>query len=92
MLSALERRPVRGAQVLAQPSADTLILLNPEDGQYFTLDEVGARVWHLCDGSRSVRDVIATLHGEFDAPLDMIQTDVLELVDDLVREKLVAAA
>jgi coenzyme PQQ synthesis protein D (PqqD) len=82
----------RAARILAQRSADTVILLNPQTGHYYTLDEVGARVWDLCDGSRRVKDVVATIHDEYDAPVQAIQTDVMELLDDLARELLVSTA
>ena len=88
----LDARPVRSEHVLAQRNAETLILLSPRSGQYFTLDEVGARVWELCDGNRCVADVVAVVHAEFDAPLATIQTDILELLDDLTSEQLVAAS
>jgi hypothetical protein len=89
---ALENCPTRAERVLAQPSVATLILLNPESGQYYTLDEVGARIWELCDGSRQVTDLVSTIHAEFDAPVATIQADVLELLDDLARDKLVAVS
>jgi hypothetical protein len=87
---ALEIRPMRADGILAQRSADSLILLNPDSGQYYTLDEVGARVWELCDGSHCVVEVVSAVHAEYDAPLKSIQTDVLELLEDLAREQLVA--
>jgi hypothetical protein len=86
---ALEIRPTRADGILAQRNADSLVLLNPDSGQYYTLDEVGARVWELCDGNRRVDEVVTALHAEYDAPLNSIQTDVLELLDDLAREQLV---
>ena len=89
---ALESRPIRAGRVLAQPSAESLILLNPESGQYYTLDEVGARIWDLCDGSRQVTDLVSAIHAEFDAPVAAIQADVVELLDDLCRDKLVAVS
>jgi len=88
---ALDARPSRSQRVLAQPNAESLILLNPDDGQYYTLDEVGARIWELCDGTRAVTDVVSAIHAEYDAPLAAIQSDVVELLDDLTREKLLAA-
>jgi hypothetical protein len=87
---ALNSRLAHAEQILAQANVDSLILLNPQDGQYYTLDEVGARVWQLCDGRRAVADVIAAIHAEYDAPLAAIQTDIVELLDDLAREKLLA--
>lgn len=82
----------RAERILAQRSAETVILLNPQTGHYYTLDDVGARVWDLCDGSRRVTDVVATIHDEYDAPVDTIQIDVMELLDDLARERLVSPA
>lgn len=89
---ALDSCPARADGILAQANAESLILLNPGDGQYFTLDEVGARVWQLCDGSRAVADVISTIYAEYDAPLSTIQADVVELLGDLAREKLLASS
>jgi hypothetical protein len=86
----LESRPTRDDRILAQPNAESLILLNPEDGQYYTLDEVGARVWELCDGTHAVADVVSAIHSEYAAPLSTIRSDVVELLDDLGREKLLA--
>jgi hypothetical protein len=88
----LESRPIRAERVLAQRSVETLILLNPESGQYYTLDEVGARIWDLCDGSRQVTDLVSVIHAEFDAPVAEIRTDLIELLDDLARDKLVAVS
>jgi hypothetical protein len=45
-----DSRPRRAASVVAKtgPDADAVILLNPDDGQYFTLEGIGGRVWELC--------------------------------------------
>jgi hypothetical protein len=87
----LETRPARAERILSQRSAETVVLLDPHNGQYYSLDEVGARVWDLCDGSRRVADVVSTLLYEYDAPLEALQIDVVELLDDLARESLVSA-
>jgi Coenzyme PQQ synthesis protein D (PqqD) len=88
----LHSQPKRAERVLAQRAAESVILLKPDNGQYYTLDEVGARVWELCDGNRPVADLVSTIHCEYDAPLARIQADVLELLGELTREKLLAAS
>lgn len=88
----LATRPTRTERVLAQRNADSMILLSPTSGHYYTLDEVGARVWDLCDGSRPVAGVVETVYAEYDAPLETITDDVVELLDDLAREQLVSFA
>jgi hypothetical protein len=74
--------------ILAQEANGQTVLLRLNDGGYYALDEVGARVWELCDGSRAVSDVIAALCSEFDAPESTIRADVLEFIGDLRREQL----
>jgi hypothetical protein len=84
----VQSHPRRREGVLARPGKDTLILLDPHGGQYYTLDEVGARIWDLCDGSRAVSAIVAMIVEDYDAPAETIQADVLELLADLVSEKL----
>jgi hypothetical protein len=89
---ASETRPVRLQHVLAQRSAESMILLNPQSGHYYTLDEIGARIWDLCDGTRCVDDVVTSIHAEYDAPVATIRSDVLEILADLAHENLVETA
>jgi hypothetical protein len=56
-----ESRPRRLPEVLAQTAGDTVILLTPDSGEYFTLNEVGGRIWELSDGSRSIAGIAETL-------------------------------
>jgi hypothetical protein len=74
--------------VLAQQGQDALVLLSLDDGSYFSLNEVGAHVWNLCDGTRTLAQVVEGVCTEFDATPDEVTPDVLSLVDDLASEKL----
>ena len=88
----LDSHPERAARILAHRGDEELVLLDPENGQYFTLDEVGARIWELCDGKRSVSEIAAALDEEFDAPLETIRADLLELLEELSSGGLVLEA
>jgi hypothetical protein len=74
--------------VLAQEARGQTVLLRLEDGGYYALDEVGARIWELCDGERAVGEIVGVLCGEFDAPEAIVRADVLEFIGDLRRERL----
>jgi hypothetical protein len=87
-----QARPQAGAETIARRSGETLVLLHTGSGAYFTLDDVGARIWELCDGSRTIADVIDAMHDEFDAPRDLLETDVRALVAELADERLLAEA
>lgn len=86
----LETCPKRGDQVIAQKAANDLLLFNMEDGNYYSLNEIGSRVWELCDGNHSVSQVVAALAGEYDASDQVLEKDVLELLEDFRRGKLIA--
>jgi len=84
-----ENHPRRRGQVIAQQASETTILLSLENGQYYTLNEVGGRVWALCDGSRRVADMVAIIQQDYEAPAEIIEADILELLEELIRAQLV---
>jgi Coenzyme PQQ synthesis protein D (PqqD) len=79
-------------RVLAQRAAEAVVLLDLDAGTYFSLDEVGARVWELCDGTRRAADVVALIQEEYDAPPEVVAADVLALLGELTGERLLVAA
>lgn len=87
----LHDRPRRGDQIIWRRGDDGVVVLNPNDGQYFSLDDIGGRIWEQCEGERSVAEIAAALAQEYDAPPSVIQGDALELLDELAAEGLVRA-
>ena len=83
-----ESRPRRRGDVLSKEAGDTVVLLTPDSGEYFTLNEVGGRIWELADGSRSVSEIAEVLAQEYEAPTDEIEADALEVLGELAEEKL----
>ena len=83
-------RPRRQDGVLAQEAQGQTVLLRLDDGGYYALDEVGARIWELCDGDRDLTEIVAVLCGEFDASEKQVLADVVEFVDELRGEELLA--
>lgn len=87
----LHERPRRVDDVVWRRGEDGVVVLNPNDGQYFSLDDVAGRIWDLCDGSRSVTEIAELLSSEYEAPAAEIGADALELLAELDREGLVRA-
>jgi len=61
----------------------TVILIM--SGMMHQLNLVGGMVWSLCDGTRSLDDVVDALLTEFDVERDVLEGDVRDFVDDLTR-------
>jgi hypothetical protein len=85
----LTTRPQRRERIIKQEAEGTAVLLSMDSGDYYSLEEVGVRVWELCNGRRSVLEIAAILGDEYDAAAETIQRDLIELLDDLRDENLV---
>ena len=61
-------------------------------GRLYPLNSVAARIWELCDGARSVEDIVRAVAREFDADEDVIRRDAERFIEDLTAAKLVDIA
>jgi hypothetical protein len=75
--------------VLFRDLAGEAVLLDPEAGTYFGLNEVGTRAWNLLGGTAARVAVHGALVQEYDAPPERIWEDLLVLVRDLLAHRLV---
>jgi hypothetical protein len=82
--------PSRNDRVLARRVGEAVFLLDPDSGEYFTLDDVGGRIWELCDGTKTIAQIAQTLAIEFDAPFEQIEADASDLLSELASSRLVA--
>lgn len=69
----------------------TRVLLNVTDGQYYALNEVGGLVWDLCDGRRSMAEVVAEVGQQYDGEPAEVRADVLLLAQELLTAGLLSA-
>ncbi len=58
------------------------------EDELYTLNETGKAIWDRLDGARSLRQIAAELASEYDAPAADIERDVLGLVGELARRKM----
>jgi hypothetical protein len=60
------------------------------EDELYTLNETGKAVWDRLDGKKKLKEVLAELSAEFDAPAGEIEKDLMGLVEELVRRRIVA--
>jgi len=84
-----DRCPRRQEQIIVQKGSKDVLLFNMDDGSYYALNEVGNRIWELCDGTNSVEQLVCMLSKEYNAPAENIETDILELLEDLRNKNLI---
>lgn len=58
------------------------------DDELFSLNESGKSIWKKLDGKTNLRKVVDLLVEEYDAPKSEIEQDVLGLVEELARRRM----
>lgn len=85
----LDARFRRRERVVWRDLGGETVLLELGAGRYFDLDVTGSRVWALLASPVALRELVATLEAEFEAPPGAIARDLAELLTELERERLV---
>lgn len=65
------------------------ILLAPE--RVLTPDQTAVAVLKLCDGKRTVEEIVEALAKDYSAPADVIRADVLDLLQGLADKGYIKA-
>ncbi|MBN2390479.1 MAG: pyrroloquinoline quinone biosynthesis peptide chaperone PqqD [Anaerolineae bacterium] len=70
--------------LVTRESDGELVVVLPEKGKFVVLNATGARVLHLSNGTRTLREIADTLAAEFDADQTQVEGDVLRFAKALV--------
>jgi hypothetical protein len=84
-----ESCPKRMEQVIAQKASKDWLLFNMNDGNYYSLSDIGGRIWELCDGTRTVSQLVAVLAAEYDASSEVLEKDTVELLESFQNGRLI---
>ena len=79
----------RGVRLREDAARGRWVVLAPE--RAFVPDDTALEVLKLVDGARSVREIADALAARFDAPREVIEADVVEMLRDLAERGVVAA-
>ncbi|MBL8595901.1 MAG: pyrroloquinoline quinone biosynthesis peptide chaperone PqqD [Devosia sp.] len=80
----------RGTRLRYDEARQRWVLLVPE--RVMAPDEIAVEILQLCDGRRSVADIIDHLAAAYAAPRDEIGTDVIAMLQDLAGSGFVVEA
>jgi pyrroloquinoline quinone biosynthesis protein D len=80
----------RGAMLRFDEARQRWVLLVPE--RVMAPDEIAVEILQLCDGRRSVRELIDLLAEKYTAPREEIGADVIAMLQDLANSGFVVQA
>ena len=69
--------------------SDEIVILSLNDGIYYGLNSVGARIWELIQTPRSIKELCDQLVQEYNVEADQCERETLALLNDLQKHHLV---
>ena len=82
----LHLRPLRHPAVeWRELGGQATLVATGEAGASHELNEVASRIWALCDGRTTVREIAARVVEEFDVDLATAEQDAADFVRDMLR-------
>ena len=92
MLTLQNRFRPREEEVASKVIDGEAIIINLANGVYYSMDKVGALVWDLLQSGYTLEEVIVAVTGHYDVLREQAESNVRELVQELVQENLVVAS
>ena len=68
-----------------------ILLYKPSNATTLHLNEPSVIVWELCNGERSVSDIIETVKDAYPEQADQIPSDIVGVIEDLVSRNVLEA-
>lgn len=84
--------PSRVSSVTSRALDGEAVLVHAELKKVTVLNGVGARVWELADGQRSVSDIARVIAGEYEVSLVKAEADTMTFCQDLAGRGLLTVS
>ena len=65
------------------------VILGLESGQYYSLNDVGTRIWDLVQLPTAVIELRDRIVAEYDVEFERCEQDILEVLEDMASEGLI---
>lgn len=65
------------------------VLLHLDTKKYYSLNKTGFRIWQMLSSGLTTMETIERLQGEFDVTPEKARESVIDLLNELISEKLV---
>ena len=86
---SLKTVPIPNPNIIGRVVDGEAVLVLPEQGKVKVLNEVGAAIWELVDGERSIQAIVAEICQEFEVDENTVQEDTLVFMGELIEREIV---
>lgn len=88
-MTSINMIPIPNPEVVGRVIDNEAVLVIPGKGKVKVLNEAGARIWALVDGSRSVKDIAGQIVSEYKVSQTQAEKDTLEFIQQLLAKDIV---
>jgi hypothetical protein len=85
----LETKISRASGFVTAPVNSELMMLNVEEGAYYSLDPIAAEIWGLIESPAAVQDIVGALQTRYAVSLEECQADVLSFLEKLYKDRMI---
>jgi hypothetical protein len=86
---SLQNRPIKSQGIVHQSMPPDTILLNLNNGYYYSTNNIGTALWEYCDEGMSIADIMANISNDCGVPIEDIKDDILHFINEMVQEGLI---
>lgn len=86
---SLENVPIQNPAVVGRIVSDEAVIVLPTKGQVKVLNEVGARIWSLIDGTRTVKEIVSIINTEFAVSEEEAKNDTRVFLEQLAEREII---
>ena len=79
----------RAESVTFEVVADEAILIDINTGIYFSLNEVGTEFWEMLDGEQTIEQHATVIATKYEVEISTVVDDLLELAEEMAKDKLI---
>lgn len=83
MMIQLGTSIARNESILFSDLDDELLMMSIDNGEYYSVDAIGARIWSLLEEPTPVATLCNMLTNEFEVALATCQEDVLSFLNEM---------
>jgi len=81
--------PVQNPEMAWRIVDDECIIVDTQGSQATVLNPVGARIWELSDGKRTLKEIVELILNEYDVDRPRAEADAGSFVTELLERKLI---
>lgn len=85
----VDQRPIARPEIISQMMQGEAVLVLPHQAEVKVLNQVGARIWSLVDGTRTIRAIATIICSEFEVDQTEAEADTLAFIGELAQRKIV---